>query len=417
MNTKTKKTRIMRAFLLTAAIVLLCLGWCAPFKTIAKADTPTDEIEHFQITVDVREDASLEMTYHIDWKVLDDEKYGPLTWADIGVPNNHHSAVTALVGVDHIEDKGNTLAVYLDRDYYKDETASFEFSFVQDNMYQIDRYTDGETVYTFTPAWFDEIEVKDLTIRWNGDKAQAWQPDCLQDNGYLVFSTALAPGKHYKMSVTYLNDAFGFSKEHQAGGSSSKTIPDENDILYTAVGAFIVLFVFIFLPVFLIVKFVRWITGGTGFGGSGSEGKKIVRTKIEYYENCPSCGAVREEGKDDCPYCGHSMIKSKEVVEEKDLEKPEAYRKAGTYRYGTVPNTYIHVNVIPAPASRSRHSGGSHRSGSGHHSSCASSCACACASSCACACACASSGRAGCSVKEFFEESIHSGRVRVESKR
>ena len=111
------------------------------------------------------------------------------------------------------------------------------------------------------------------------------------------------------------------------------------------------------------------------------------------------------------------MIKSNEVVEEKDLEKPAADSKAGTYRYGNSPNTYIHVNVIPVPVSRStgrRHSGGSGRS----HSSCASSCAshCACASSCACACACASSGRAGCSVKDFFRDRIRRGRVRVEAK-
>ena len=70
---------------------------------------------------------------------------------------------------------------------------------------------------------------------------------------------------------------------------------------------------------------------GPGFGSSAGTParKKIVRTKIEYYENCPSC---------------------------------------------------------------------------------------ACASSCACACACASSGRAGCSVKEFFLDRIHQGRVRIESR-
>ena len=70
------------------------------------------------------------------------------------------------------------------------------------------------------------------------------------------------------------------------------------------------------IPVIAIIRFILWIGEGLGFGSSAGTParKKIVRTKIEYYENCPSCGAVREEGKDTCPYCGRSMIKSKEIV-------------------------------------------------------------------------------------------------------
>jgi hypothetical protein len=165
---------------ITAAVLLVLLLSLSPaFATAARADTPTDEIEHFLITVDVQEDASLKMTYHIDWKVLNDDKYGPLEWVNIGLPNSHHSEVTALSGsISSIDDTGSSLDIYLDRSYYKDETASFEFSFVQDHMYQIDRYAEGETVFAFTPAWFDEIAVDDLTIKWNADKAGAWQPDC-----------------------------------------------------------------------------------------------------------------------------------------------------------------------------------------------------------------------------------------------
>ena len=184
--------------LLTAAMMIFFLCFAGPFSVFTmtvRADSPTDEIEHFLITVDVQEDASLQMTYHIDWKVLDDQQYGPLDWVDIGLPNSNHSEVKALGGnIDHIEDKGSSLAIYLDRSYYKDEVASFEFSFVQDHMYQIDRFVEGETVFMYTPAWFDGMEVKDLTIRWNADKAGAWQPECLQEEGYLVFSSSLQPG-------------------------------------------------------------------------------------------------------------------------------------------------------------------------------------------------------------------------------
>ena len=57
--------------------------------------------------------------------------------------------------------------------------------------------------------------------------------------------------------------------------------------------------------------------------------KKITRTKIEYFTNCPGCGAPREEGKDSCPYCGRSMIKNKEVVEESQIDHPERYTRSG----------------------------------------------------------------------------------------
>ena len=200
--------------LLTAVLLVFSLCFLAPFTMTVRADEPTDEIEHFEITVDVQEDASLQMTYHIDWKVLDDEQYGPLEWVDIGMPNSHHSEITALGdNIDHIEDKGKSLEIYLDRSYYQNETASFEFSFVQDHMYQIDRFVEGETVFAFTPAWFDGMEVKDLTIRWNEDKAGAWQPECNIEDGYLVFSSSLQPGERYSMTVAYPNDASGFAPD------------------------------------------------------------------------------------------------------------------------------------------------------------------------------------------------------------
>ena len=186
-----KRNRYLSLFM-AGVFALFCLTMSSLFVLPAKAAGPTDEIEHFLITVDVQEDASLLMTYHIDWKVLDDVEYGPLTWVNIGVPNKNHSDVTPLSGtIDRIEDKGSTLEVYLDRSYYEDEVASFEFSFVQDHMYQIDRFAEGETAFIYTPAWFDGIEVKDLTIRWNADKAGAWQPECVQDGEYLVFSAGL----------------------------------------------------------------------------------------------------------------------------------------------------------------------------------------------------------------------------------
>ena len=416
--------------LLFAALLLLSVS----VPAVRANAVTTDEILQFVITVDVNEDASLQMDYMIEWKVLDDKTYGPLEWINLGVPNSHHENITVLSDtIDYIKDNGDTLAIWLEGEYYANEIVTLEFSMTQDYMYQIDKYVEGETVYSFTPAWFDGMDVDQLEIRWNSENASAWQPDCLKDGDYLVFTASVPSGGKYTMNVTYPNDAFGFSPDRQAGSSSgSGTLPsnpdygDDNNFanktilekiayIFGTILAYGFSMAFSAAPVVFIVLFSRFIRRrGSGFGSSTATEKKITRTKIEYFANCPSCGAVRQEGKDSCPYCGRSMIKSKEIVEESQIEHPENYVNNGTYRYGNAPNTYIMVNVVNIPVRHSStHSSGS--SGSSHRSSCASSCAhsCACASHCACACACASSGRAGCSVKDFFKDSIHRGRVKV----
>ncbi|MBR4164693.1 MAG: hypothetical protein IKR43_00440, partial [Lachnospiraceae bacterium] len=207
--------------LLLAAVLFIAL--LLP-GTKAQA-APTDEILNFTITVDVNDDASLLMTYHIEWKVLyDNGGKEKLEWIDLGVPNKYHEDIFAITtNISRIKDNGSKLAIYLDRGYSKNEIVTFEFSMVQDHMYQIDKWVEGETVYTFTPAWFDDFSVDELVIRWNADEAGAWQPDCSQEDGYLVFRDSLSPGGRYTMSVVYANDTFGFSPDRQADGGGGST--------------------------------------------------------------------------------------------------------------------------------------------------------------------------------------------------
>jgi hypothetical protein len=170
--------RAPRILLILAVILLMTMMTAVPAFAAA-----TDEIENFTITVDVNEDASLQMTYHIDWTVLDDS-IGELEWIDLGVPNQYHENITPLTDtISDIDDYGDSLSIYLDRGYGEGETVTVEFSMTQDHMYQIDKWVEGETVYTFTPAWFDGIDVDELVIRWNAENAGAWQPDCFQEDG------------------------------------------------------------------------------------------------------------------------------------------------------------------------------------------------------------------------------------------
>lgn len=48
-----------------------------------------DEIINYTTTVSPRDDGTLDIKYHIEWKVLDSTSEGPLEWVKIGIPNQH----------------------------------------------------------------------------------------------------------------------------------------------------------------------------------------------------------------------------------------------------------------------------------------------------------------------------------------
>ena len=67
------------------------------FALSKKADAKDlDEILDYEITIDVRDDAKLNINYRIRWKVLDSVSDGPLSWVKIGVPNYHVEDLKAL---------------------------------------------------------------------------------------------------------------------------------------------------------------------------------------------------------------------------------------------------------------------------------------------------------------------------------
>lgn len=438
---KQSLTAVVKRALAVLTVLFAVVVFAASNKT-AKASGNLDEIVDYEITVDVNQDGTLSMKYHIEWKVLDSDSEGPLTWVKVGIPNSHYldyaPLSTTIKSMSVMSGGGTWLRIDLDRSYYKNETVVFEFSLQQDYMYQMNMLTEGETVYEFTPGWFNDIYVDWLVIRWNSDQVVSWSPSCeIDDNGYCTWETALAEGGKYKVQLVYANEAFAFDATKTIGGSNSGYNDNYNDyyddyyddynygydsdygnrsgddsvaVVFMAVVA-IVIFVVI------IRKVSELLNSYSSDSGFTAPTKKILRTKVEYYPSCPGCGAPRPEGQDSCSYCGANFIKSEEKIEESDIPADETEirnkRTSGTYRYTSSPNTYLRVNVINIPAPRRSSGGGSHRSGGGSHRSggggCAhSSCACACVSSCACACACACAGggRAGCSVKDFYHTGL-----------
>ena len=395
---------------IASVLLAVVLALALPLSSAWAAKGDLDEIVNYQVKVDVNEDATLHMVYHIEWKVLDSKSEGPLSWVLIGIPNKHYVSVKGLSktikSIKYDKSQGDCVRIDLDKKYYAGEVVSFDFELVQDYMYQVDRDNKGETVYEFTPGWFDEAAVDNLEIRWNADKVERIAPAAQQDKGYYTWRTALKKKGRYTVTVGYANDAFAFDIDknieqwNKSGGTSSSS--SDHDWVYGLVGLAAVGLMmwgsYQFLKV-IANAFLRLFEMGSGF----TTGKKITRTKVVYYPICQGCGAPRPEGKDTCDYCGRSFIQSEEVITEKDIPAQERAIRGksteGEYAYSSEPNTFLRVHVVPIPVS----TGSRHRSsGSSSHSSCA----CACACGCACACACAGGGRAGCTTKDFYNTNL-----------
>ncbi|MCR5687444.1 MAG: zinc ribbon domain-containing protein [Lachnospiraceae bacterium] len=373
---------------------LSLLAFVMVFAMPVMADT--DEILNYTITVDVNKDATLNLNYHLDWKVLDSGSgIGPLTWMKIGIPNRHVLSTQGLSAtVDHINLSGNYAEVYLDREYYEGDVASVDFLIVQDYMYQVDKLKEGETVYSFTPGWFDDIDVDELVIRWNNENCVSFSPECTMEGDYNVWKTRLDNGDRFTVTMVYPNDAYGFdlSKSSEDGSSLGDTIAELIGMIF----GILMLGGFVAFPILLGYLFNR------GFGGNSPTINKTTRVKVTYFDSCPGCGAPRKEGAKFCEYCGKSLVKSEETITDEQLKKEEkaasAFTKNGEFRYGSAPNTFIRVTSVRVP---NPHYRAPSRSSGGHHSSCAhSSCACACA------CACAGGGRAGCTTKDFYNTNL-----------
>lgn len=383
----------MKNFMRSIALVI-CLILFVPFLNVRVKAADLDRILDYEITVDVNADGTLTMLYHIDWKVLDSTSEGPLEWVKIGIPNKHYVSLDKLTDnikkIKYYSDGGSYARIDFDRKYKKNEVVSFEFRLVQDYMYQMNQFVDGETVYGFTPGWFPDCRIDKLVIRWNAEQAISVDPSAEKvpyhgGTYYEWTKTDLGHGEKFPVQIVYENGAFGFQTDKTREDGFAE---DGNGFVI-----FIVIMM-IFCPFVIII--IAAMANSYDQTANLSSVKKITRTKVVYYPACPGCGGTRPEGANNCPYCGQSFIKSEEVITEKDIPAEEkALRKKNTdglYPYVSTPNTYVRVHVthVPAPA----------RPVSSHSSCAHSSCACACA------CACAGGGRAGCSVKDFYQTNL-----------
>ena len=190
--------------------ILLALFFLFALQTNARAEE-IDQIENMTVTVDPRmNDASLDIQYEITWKVLDSTTEGPLTWVRIGTPNSSFDNPTAIT--DNIKsikkyNQNNESYVRIDfkNSYKAGESVTFRYTIHQPNMCTV---SGNKCKFEFTPAWFMDIKVDNLTIRWNADSVEKSDHKSQEDN-YLVWNKKnMRKGEKLTAKIEYPKSAF-----------------------------------------------------------------------------------------------------------------------------------------------------------------------------------------------------------------
>jgi len=174
-----------------------------------------DEIENYEVIVEPRmTDGTLDITYKITWKVLDSTTEGPLKWVQIGTPNSKFDNVEALSdNIISISKYGESyVKIIFDKEYYAGEQITFKYKIHQSYMYKI---SSNKCKYSFIPAWFTDIKINKMTVKWNLDGVKFSNAKLIEDN-YLVWQkTNMAKGKKMKINVRYDKDAFTYLNEQK----------------------------------------------------------------------------------------------------------------------------------------------------------------------------------------------------------
>ena len=274
------KVNMKRRFMVIMTTICMIFAALA-FPTTALAKDPLDEIQNYTIQVDMRPDGTMDIKYHLEWKVLDSTSEGPLEWVKIGCPNYHVDEITALThnikDIKYISDGGAYIRVDFDRKYEENEIVEFDYSIHQSYMYVIEE--DAHLCrYSFTPGWFDDIEVKNIQIKWSDSNVIECNSDRTENN-YLIWEGHLQPGERLNASVKYNLDAFTTNPDEQYTEDSG------DDLSFKIAIAIIVV-----LGVIGVVSLLMLMFGDDGYhGGFGGGGSHVF---ISSHSTRSSCACV-----------------------------------------------------------------------------------------------------------------------------
>ena len=359
--TTTNRIPARIAAALCALLFALTLALaCVPAAFADEGDL--DEISRYDLTVTPQDDGTLAITAAVDWKVLDSTSEGPLSWVQIGIPNEKATDVKALTGtISQIETDGTYLRITFDREYQAGETVHFSYSWVQGYLYTLG--SDGSVSYDYTPGWFDSANVDEMSITWMTTSvapthaaatgaASFTEPASGTAGSYVASQADMAHGQQMSVQFTYPRWPGALSADSSAEAYTGETYNggsyDTEDDSDAGIGAAVFFLIFWAIVLLVILRSATSYSGG-------------------FYPTYVYVGGLYyPKGPDGRPRPGSQGVHT----------PPPSARAGGFGGMG----------------GGSSFGGGAGRGGGG----------CACASSCACACACAGGGRAGCSAKNLY---------------
>lgn len=358
---------------LFSLLMALCLCLCltAAFTHTAYAGD-LDYIHRYDVTVTPNaEDGSLHIRVDFQWEVLEQ---GPVEWLEIGIPNGSIRETEVLTdNIASLDFDNSFMYVTFDRGYDDGEIINFSYAWTQEYMYTLDE--DGSVSYVYSPGYFNEARIGEMTVTWNSPADAVLQfiefdnggntwTERVDGSSHIYTGTDLGHGARIRLIPHYSNWPTELFRE-----GSSENLPDEyfdyygNNDYYDDGDD---LFAFLFFLIFVVIVILVISAAASSSGYAGGFGTHYVHVHGLWYP----------AGRDGRPRPGSVGTK----------HKPQPPRSSGGSSRG---------GGGFGGGSRGGGFGGG-GFGGGSHCACASSCACACA------CACAGGGRAGCSAKNLY---------------
>ena len=248
----------------------------------AEADAPyaedgdMDYIRSYVVTVDPREDGSVDITYDIDWQVIDGDKTDYLSWVKIGLANSSVDELTPLTDtisdLQYTSDGGSYAKVVFRHRYYAPDVAaanggesSVHFAFSVHQSHLFTKNDDGTANFAFAPGWFDDLSVENMQVRWhNYDGFVADNTGV--DGDYLTWDFgAMGHGQQAMVHVTVpVTNAAAFDP----GAAMTTDDYDSGEDLDEIIGMLVTLVVVLLAIAIIIIAIAsqspEW---GGGFGG------------------------------------------------------------------------------------------------------------------------------------------------------
>lgn len=350
---------------LLSAVMALCL--LAAFTDTAHAGD-LDLIRQYDVVVTPNaDDGSLGIEVSFQWEVLEQ---GPVTWLQIGIPNGSIRDEMPLTdNIASLAYDNSYMYVYFNRGYDDGEVIEFAYRWTQEYMYGLDG---SQVVFDYTPGWFDEAHIEEMTVTWNTPEGLAldiispsfsgdgqWEEYLVSDGSATFIGRDLDHGAQMNVHAVYHSWPTELFWESSRDNLPQDDFYYDDDWYYDDYyeddsDAFGTFFIVLIVIIYIVIRIALASDGYAGGFG----------THYVFYH-----GLWYPAGRDGRPRPGSVGTKT----------KPQPPRSGGGGFGG---------------GSRGGFGGGGF--GGGGHCACASSCACACA------CACAGGGRAGCSAKNLY---------------